>query len=356
MVIPVVIFQSKQEKEVRSNKPLVLILCGGKSLRLWPLSEKVSKNFLDIFGFSPLELTIKRFLKITTRDNIFLVANQAEKKELTKLKLIKKNNIFFEPASKNTAAAILLSLHHLKKYSQRNLIISPVDTLIKNKAEFYRALKRSLAAAGDGWVCTLGIKPSSPTPNFGYIQVKGAAKKGIFSVKKFIEKPTVPRAKKLIASGDCFYNSGMFVASVSTLIDEYKKYYSCYKYFSSHFTAKRISFLYKRISNIPFDKAIMEKTKKAKMVKGNFSWKDFGSWSAIYEVLAKDKKGNVTRGSSFIYESKDNLIYLDNLKKKVLVLGLKDVFFVDTEDFTLLTTRNHLDKLKPALRKFRQCQ
>jgi len=341
---------------MRSNKPLVLILCGGRSLRLWPLSEKVSKNFLDIFGFSPLELTIKRFLKITARDNIFLVANRAEKKELAKLKLISEKNIFLEPAGKNTAAAILLSLHHLKKYSQRNLIISPVDTLIKNKTEFYRALKRSLAAAQDGWICTLGIKPSSPTPNFGYIQVKGAAKKGIFSVKKFIEKPTAARAKKLIALGDCFYNSGMFVATASTLIDEYKKYYSHYEYFSSCFRAKRISSLYKKISDIPFDKAIMEKTKKAKMIKGNFSWKDFGSWQAIYEVLAKDKKGNATRGNSFIYEGKNNLIYLDSLKKKVLVLGLEDVFFVDTEDFTLLTTRTRLDNLKPALKKFRRCQ
>ncbi len=339
-----------------SNKPLVLILCGGRSLRLWPLSRKVSKNFLDIFGFSPLELTIKRFLKITTRDNIFLVANQAERKELAKVKLIKKNNIFFEPASKNTAAAILLSLHHLQKHSRRNLIISPVDTLIKNETEFYRTLKKSLVAAQDGWICTLGIKPSSPTPNFGYIQLKGAAKKGIFSVKKFIEKPTVPCAKKLISSGSCFYNSGMFIATVSTLIDEYEKYYSDYKYFNSCFKAKRISSLYKKISNIPFDKAIMEKTKKAKMVKGNFSWKDFGSWLAIYEVLAKDKKGNATRGNSFIRDAKNNLIYTDSLKKKTMVLGLEDVFFIDTEDFTLLTTRTHLNNLKLALKEFRRCQ
>ena len=338
------------------SKPLVLILCGGRSLRLWPLSEKVSKNFLDIFGFSPLELTIKRFLKITTRDNIFLVANQAERKELGKLKLVNKKNIFFEPASKNTAAAILLSLHHLKKHSQKNLIISPVDTLIKKKEEFYRTLRKSLVAAGDGGICTIGIKPSLPTSNFGYIQIKAAAKQGVFGVKKFIEKPTVICAKKLIASGDCFYNSGMFVASVSTLIGEYKKYYSHYKYFSSHFAAKKISSLYKKISDTPFDKVIMEKTKKAKMVKENFSWKDFGSWAAIYEVLPKDKKGNVTKGKSFIGDGKNNLIYLDSLKKKALILGLEDVFLIDTEDFILLTTRTHLDNIKPALKKFRQCR
>jgi len=341
---------------MQNNKPLVLILCGGKSLRLWPISEKVSKNFLDIFGFSPLELTIKRFLKVTTLDNIFLVANQSEKKELMKLKSIKKSNIFFESASKNTAAAIFLSLQHLKKHSNKNLIITPVDTLIKKEAEFYRALKRSLVAASNGWICTLGIKPSSPTPNFGYIQIKKQAKGGIFSVNKFIEKPSVIRAKKLISLGNCFYNSGMFIASVGTLIGEYEKYYSDYRYFSNCFSGGKISSAYNKISNIPFDKVIMEKTKKATMVKGNFSWKDFGSWLAIYETLAKDKKGNVICGKSSIYEGKNNLIYLDSKKKKVLVLGLEDVFFIDTKDFTLLTTRKYLDKLKPVLKKFKKCQ
>ncbi len=333
-----------------------MILCGGKSLRLWPISKKVSKNFLDVFGFSPLELTIKRFLKVTTPDNIFLVANQSEKKALAKLKLIKQKNIFFEPASKNTAAAILLSLCRLKKYSRRNLIISPVDTLIKEKEEFYKALNKSLAVAGNGWICTLGIKPSLPTPNFGYIQIKKGGRNGVFSIKKFIEKPAVAKAKKLIASGDCFYNSGMFVASISTLIDQYKKYYSSYERFTGNFGTKKISSLYRNIPDIPFDKAIMEKTKKVRLVKGSFSWKDFGSWLAIYEVLPKDKKGNVTRGSSFIYKGRNNLIYLDSSNKKVLVLGLEDVFFVDTEDFALITTRAHLNNLKPALGKFRQCQ
>lgn len=341
---------------MRSHRPLVLILCGGNSLRLWPLSEKVSKNFLDIFGFSPLELTIKRFLKITGRDNIFLVANRSERRKLAKIKLISQKNIFFEPAGRNTAAAILLSLQHLKKYSGRNLIISPVDALIKNQGEFYRDLKTALATAEDGWICTLGMKPASPTPEFGYIQTEGKAKAGVFSVKRFIEKPNLTRAKGLIASGDCFYNSGMFIASISSLITEYKQHYPHYDYFSSCFKAKKIPLLYKRITDIPFDKAIMEKTKKAKMIKAHFSWKDFGSWTAVYEVSAKDKNGNMTRGNSFISNGRNNLIYLDSPKKKSLVLGLEDIFFIDTEDFTLLADRRHLNDLKPALRKFKRCR
>jgi len=331
------------------NKPFVLILCGGKSLRLWPLSEYKSKNFLDVFGFSPLELTIKRFLKVTPADNIFLVANQKEKKALAKIKLVKKSNIFFEPESKNTAAAVILALQHLKKRSHKSIIISPVDHLINKEKEFYRALKKALGAAKDGWICTVGIKPLKPTPNFGYIQVQKKEVKGIFSVKRFIEKPTSALANKLINKGGCFYNSGMFISSISTLIGEYKKYYLCYDDFTADFDKKNIASLYRRIDSIPFDKAIMEKTKKAKLVRGNFFWKDFGSWHAVYEVLSKDKEANVRGRDVFTYKSKNNLIYPGNSGKKILAVGLEDIFFIDTEGYTLVASRSHLDELKLAL-------
>jgi mannose-1-phosphate guanylyltransferase/mannose-6-phosphate isomerase len=338
-----------------NNKPLVLILCGGRSLRLWPLSQYLSKNFINVFGFSPLELTIKRFLKVTSKDNIFLVANQKERKDLSKIKLIKKSNIFFEPESKNTGPAVLLSLLNLPKYSARNIVIVPVDSLIKQEKQFYRALNKALKVASQGFICIFGIKPNLPSPKFGYIQVEKSKKGQVFSVKRFIEKPSPAKAKKLISSGNCFYNSGMFIAKVDTLLKEFKKYYPYYNNFIKDFKVK-ISSLYRKIEDIPFDKAVMEKTKKAKLVKSNFFWKDFGSWDTIYEVLSKDKSGNAAKGSAFIHEGKNNLIYLDSLKKKVLVIGLKDFFFIDTKDYSLLTNRANLDNLKLALKKFKQTE
>jgi len=334
-----------------SKKPLVLILCGGKSLRLWPLSEYRSKNFLNVFGFSPLELTIKRFSKITSKANIFLVANRSEKKDLQRLKSIKKSNIFFEPESKNTAAAVLLSLLYLKKYSGRNIIISPVDHLIEKQSSFYKVLNEAQKAAQQGFICTLGIKPTGPSSDFGYIQVR-VKQKGIYSINRFIEKPTFKKAKKLISQGSCFYNSGIFIASIDTLIDEYRNYYPRYSYFVRLFAKGKINSLYKKLKPIPFDKAIMEKTKKGVLVRANFSWKDFGSWSSIYEVLSKDKSGNVARANCFSQNSRNNLIFLDDLGKKVLAIGVKDTFLIDTKDFVLLAERSCLNKLKSALKKF----
>jgi len=147
----------------------------------------------------------------------------------------------------------------------------------------------------------------------------------------------------------------MFIVSLSTLDKEYKKYSRSYDIFASVFKrgshCKDVYAAYKRIEDIPFDKAIMEKTKKARLVKAKFFWKDFGSWHAIYEVLPKDKNGNVKKGNIFTHNASNNLIYLNDLKKKVLVMGLEDIFFIDTGKFTLLAHRNYLDNLKLALKE-----
>lgn len=341
------------------DKPIVLILCGGRSLRLWPLCECKSKNFLDIFGFSPLELTIKRFKKITPISNIFLIANVKEKDALLKLKVINKENILFEPESKNTAAAVMLSLANFKKRfsPDKVLIISPVDHLIKEKKEFYDVIRKAINVAKEGWITTLGMHPDAPTPNFGYIQAEEEIEKNVFSINKFVEKPTRLEAEELIRRGNSFYNSGMFISSISTLDKEYKKYYGSYSDFMDVFSKgayeKNLRSLYKKIGDLPFDKEIMEKTKNARLIKANFFWKDFGTWHAIYETLPKDKYGNVKKGKVFIYNGANNLIYLNNLKKNVLVAGLEDIFFVDTEKYTLLTNRRNLDSLKLALREFK---
>ena len=202
--------------------------------------------------------------------------------------------------------------------------------------------------------CTLGIKPLEPTPNFGYIQTRRTKSKGVFIVKRFIEKPKPAFAKKLITKGNCYYNSGMFISTVGTLLGEYKTHYPYYKGFVKGFDSKKIISVYKKIIDTPFDKAIMEKSKRVKLVKANFFWKDFGSWNTICEVLPKDKNGNVVKGKIFISGGSNNFIYLDNPKRKVLAIGLKDVFMIEAKDYTLLTNRASLDNLKSDLKEFQR--
>jgi mannose-1-phosphate guanylyltransferase len=344
------------------NKPLILIMCGGKSLRLWPLSEYKSKNFLDIFGFSPLELTIKRFLKITDKENIFLVANQAEKKQIQRVKLVKKENVFYEPEGRNTAAAIAFSLFKLSSgfSPDRSLIIVPVDHFIKNETDFYKALKDAIALSAKGGICTLGITALEPTPKFGYIKAGQAVAPHAFKVDGFVEKPSRQQAEEFIREGNYFYNSGMFISTLAGLTEEFKKYYHFYFDFLKLFKEKKdpspgaIAGLYKKLSNEPFDKAVMEKTEKAFMVKGNFFWKDFGSWNTVLEMLPKDASGNAVNGKAYVYQGKNNLVRLENGKaKKVLIAGLSDMVFIDTPQYSLLISQVMLDDLKAALNEFK---
>ncbi|MFH1771573.1 MAG: sugar phosphate nucleotidyltransferase [Candidatus Omnitrophota bacterium] len=338
------------------DKPVVLIMCGGKSQRLWPLSENKSKNFLDVLGFSPLEYTIKRFLKITPCKNIFLVANRKEAKHLKSLNIIKRENIFFEPQSRNTAAAVCLSLCYLKSYfhPRKPIVITPVDHLITKEDKFYNGLNVSLAAAAKGYLCTLGIKPKDPSSDFGYIQSGKRISKNVYYVKRFIEKPSLPVARKLIKKGGVFYNSGMFIASLDTLKQEYKTYYPYYNDFAQAVKAKSIEGLYKRLPSSPFDKTIMEHTKKSALVKGDFSWCDFGTWPAIWQALAKDKNGNAKKGRAYFDKSSNSFIYLEQEKKSILALGLKNIFFIDTGRYALIAHRSFLDNIKTALKEFRR--
>lgn len=338
---------------IMNNKPLVLIMCGGRSLRLWPLSEYKSKNFIDIFGFSPLELTIKRFLKITSRERIFLVASIREKSALSKLKSIPQTNIIYEPDSKNTAAAVYLSALTLaKKFSLKdNLIISPVDNLIQQEKKFYQGLNTALQTSSKGFICTIGLKANKPTVHFGYIQASKQETKGVFLVKQFVEKPSIDKAKQLIKQGNVFYNSGMVIAGLGTLLAECKKYYLDHGKFSLKLSLAKI---YKQLEDIPFDKAVLEKSKNIRLVKGQYQWHDFGNWNTIHEILPKDGQGNVNKANAFLDQAKNNCLYQYGVRKKVLVAGLDKILFVDTPLYTLLISRDYLDSLKSAVKKLKK--
>ncbi|MBD3265021.1 MAG: hypothetical protein GF375_07950 [Candidatus Omnitrophica bacterium] len=333
------------------RKPLVLILCGGRSLRLWPLSNYKSKNFLDFFAHQPLKATIDRFRKITPLKNIFLVANRNEKSLLYRLKEIDKRNIFLEPQSKNTAAAILFSLLRLTNHRERILIISPVDSFIKKEKIFYRDLAKALRVARRGYICTLGIIPDKFSTGLGYIKKAGSGKNGIFDVEEFVEKPSLKKGRKLFKAGRILYNSGIFVSYPAVIEEEYQKYYVSYHFFKKSLAKNKVDLAYRKIEGLSFDRAVVEKSRKIKVVQANFQWKDFGNWQTIFEIMAKDAQGNVSPSNASLKKCKDSFIYSTNPGKKILALGLKDIFYIDTPDYVLLSSRDRLEKLKSFLEK-----
>jgi len=336
----------------------VLVLCGGQSKRLWPLSRYEGKNFLTLFRISPLETTIKRFLAFIPRGNICIVATQKERGAIRKLTAkyhLRSANIFYEPTTRNTAAAVLYALRSLRKYQGEQLIIAPVDHIINNSATFRGDIAKAIACSRKDHIVVFGVKPKVPNPNFGYIVVnpRKKARPGVYIAKKFIEKPPVNTLKKLLRNHQCFLNSGIFVAKISTLLNEYEKHYLPCKKFLSTPSRSLIAF-YKKLKSIPFDKAIMERTKRISLVAARFDWSDFGNWNALYALSPKDNKKNVRCGEVAFFDAASNFIYSHKTDKKILALGISDICVVDTAHYLLVASRNHLDNLKNALKKIHE--
>ena len=344
----------------KDNTTAIIIICGGQSKRLWPLSKYQSKNFLNLWGKPPLEETLLRFLDIVPRENIFFVGAKKEKNSfysLAKKYKLKRNNFILEPQAKNTAAAVLLGLLAVEsKLGDKKVVIAPIDHLIKPQKKFLADLKCALSAAQEGKIVTFAIMPRFPSVNFGYIELDKKKKLAgcAYKVKRFIEKPSLKKAKILLKKGNYFFNSGIFVSTLNVLLSQYRSYYKEFSLFSKYYSHKSLDKIYSQLEDIPFDKAIMEKTKDAASVIANFSWYDFGTWNAVYELLPKDSSKNAVAKKVFVSGGKENLVYKDKAslgKKKILVLGLDRIRVVDTPEFLLISSEEGLDLLKSSLKE-----
>lgn len=322
-------------------------MCGGKGRRLWPISLYESKNFLNLFEVTPLEQTIRRFIPIVGRNNIYIGANKDERSRIKKLierYNVPSHNVIFEPLSRNTAAVVLLALLKIKKI--KNILITPIDHIIPSKSVFLRDLKRAYIFVEKGFVVAFGLEPHEINDNFGYIEpdIKRSLSKGVFRIKRFIEKPKRAKLKKLIREKNVLVNSGIFIAKRDILLYEFKKFYPHYKDFIK-LGGRSLLHLYNNIDDLPFDKVVMEKTALGCVVRANFSWYDFGTWNSLKSILPKDKDGNFCKGDVFFYKAKNNLVY-NKTKKKIVMLNSYNLVVIDTKDYLLVGRGEVLDRIK----------
>lgn len=325
-------------------------MAGGVGSRFWPFStNNKPKQFLDFFGTgrSLLQMTYDRFLKIVPKENILIASNSHYKDLiLEQLPELKENQVLLEPARRNTAPCIAYAMNRiLAENPNANVVVSPSDHLILKEEEFVQTIKCGLdytSAHND--ILTLGIKPSRPETGYGYIQVADvSAGENIMKVKTFTEKPNIELARIFLESGDFYWNSGMFLWNVKTIIaafdlylnemnQKFEKGKDCYG------TAKEQEFIdsiYQSCTNISIDYAILEKAENVHVLAANFGWSDLGTWGSVYEHAEKDADQNVTlKCKSLLYESKNNVIALPEGRLAV-IQGL-DGYIVAEADKALL--------------------
>lgn len=325
------------EKSPKNKNHCILILCGGTGPRLWPLSHASNpKQFLTFLGDTTLlKQTITRAQKITASANIFIISNKIYKEKINQIikNLIPKENIILEPLKKNTAMAILYAVSVIEKKSPNAIItVLPSDHYIKNEKQYQKDIQfASYLATTLKSIVTLGIKPTSPNPSFGYI-LPNQKKQNFYTVKKFIEKPSPSIAQNLIKN-ICFWNSGIYTFTIPAILNEFKKYSPKYLKIYSN-----IQKLYSSAPELSIDKAISEKSKNLVVIPANFSWSDIGEWESIYQKLIKDKQGfaKINKETEFVSFNASNCLVSGPKNKLIGLIGVKDLAIIDTSDGLLV--------------------
>ncbi len=346
------------------KKIFPVILSGGQGLRLWPASQtNLPKQFLKIQDSRSLLLnTLKRI-----SDKLFhppTIIGNYEHRFLLKKKLrdnrINYRSILLEPISKNTMASVLLSVLHIMEENPDCLIlILPADHIIIDKKKFIKIVEKASYLADDGYLTTFGIKPTHPNTSLGYIKTNSKRKKNGFRIKKFVEKPDLNNAKILLKGGNCYWNSGIFYFSSKTFISQCENFIkNTLNLAKKNFNQRKFDLgceifpnhLFKKFENEPIDKALMEKVKNGVVIPLSLDWSDVGSWSSIWEVMKKDKDGNVFKNKNVVtHKVKNSLIWSRN--KKVSAIGFEDMIIIEENDGILISKKDNDDDLKMLIEK-----
>lgn len=338
-----------------------IILAGGSGSRLWPLSRELCpKQLLKLDGEnSLLQSTFKRLCRFIDPENIISITNikHANDVKFQLSKVCGNSVVLSEPIAKNTAPAIAASIEYFKQMKDENevVIIVPSDHLIKDLEKFENTVKTGLKAAEEGKIVTFGIQPTYPETGYGYIKTK-SENDGIFDVDCFVEKPDLKTAQKYLLEGNYFWNSGIFMAKVSTFLKEFAHYQKeIFENLSKLNYKESIIIKYGVFEDMPsisFDYAIMEKSNKIVLCKLQSDWSDLGSWQSLYDVTEKDSNGNVLEGNAIVEDVKNSFIYTD--KKIVAAIGLENVILVNTEDAVLACKADYSQQVKNVFEKLKK--
>lgn len=331
----------------------LVIMAGGVGSRFWPMStSEKPKQFIDVLGVgkSLLQLTAERFNTICDIHNIWVVTNKAYidivKEQMPELPI---GNILCEPCRRNTAPCIAYVSWKIKsKDPKANIVVTPSDHIVTNTDEFRRVITECMRFTGEtDSIITLGMKPSRPETGYGYIQAdlssSSLRNKGIYRVDSFREKPDLKTAEQYIQKNNYFWNAGIFIWNVNTIVNAFRVYQpalakifeSLLPVYGTDKEQEEIDRMFPECENISVDYAIMEKAEEIFVCPADFGWSDLGTWGSLLTQTKKDLYGNACIGNNISLFETHNCMIHTSQEKKVVVQGLEG-YIVAEKDNTLL--------------------
>jgi mannose-1-phosphate guanylyltransferase/mannose-6-phosphate isomerase len=328
-----------------------VIMAGGSGTRFWPYSRNNRpKQFLKMVGNkSMLVQTCDRLGSIINDEEMIIILGQNHLREAKRVLKGRKVHIVAEPIGRNTAPCIGLGAIYARYLGYKGAIAYlPADHYISDPRAFIKAIEQAGNLAESGGIVTIGIMPSRPETGYGYIKVKIPDHRDhpFSKVSSFVEKPDLKKAKAYLASGNYFWNAGIFVATNETILNEirlhlpelYEGLLSLEKSLGTGSFVKRLRTVYKGLESVSFDYGIMEKTESPLFViPCDCGWSDVGSWESLHELKVGDNKGvrNFSEGKTVLIDCKNSLVS-GMSSRLVACLGVKNCVIVDTDDALLV--------------------
>lgn len=351
----------------KNNNTYILIMAGGVGSRFWPRSRNhFPKQFIDIVGVgkSLLQLTYERFLKICEKEHIYILSNEQYKDlVLSQLPGLDMDRVLLEPSRNNTAPCIAYASYKILKINpDANIVVAPSDHLILKEPEFLNKIELALSfAASNDALLTLGIQPTRADTGYGYINYQPSSINSLGNnvsefkkVKSFMEKPSLDKAKEYLASGTYLWNAGIFIWSVNSIKNAFKKYApeidslfnDGYVFYNTPHEKQFIIDNYSDAPNISIDYAVMEKAENVYTIPADIGWSDLGTWTSIHDIVKKDENQNSVDVNHLKLINTSNCIIRLPSGKGAVIKGIDDYIIVDDGKVLLIYPKSDEQEIR----------
>lgn len=364
-----------------------VILAGGSGTRLWPLSRThYPKQFLQLLGNDTLlQQTALRIGKAIPVNHIWVVTGIEQeyivRTQLAALPDLDKGNthVLVEPLPRNTAAAIGLAALCIRQMDPEGvMIVLPADHWIGRQEEFSAVVRQAVQLAQQSQLMTLGIVPDRPETGYGYIQRSVVlahsettdsmtAALPAYRVNKFVEKPDESTAHRYIASGDYYWNAGIFIWQASTILSEIAVHLPALSAGLETIAARlldggdgergalldkpavraAIAKVYAELESISIDYGVLEKAHDLLVLPADIGWSDVGDWSTLHRLLPQDVRGNTFGANVFDVDSENSFVHGN--QRTIATIGLKNTVIIDTEDALLVCQGDRAQEVKTVV-------